>query len=144
MTESIQPTPTQTGSNERRVLVLGAGASRAVSYANRSPNLSPVDSDFFDLLQRHEVKSAKADKQWEAIARVVGRVRMMPFEYWRSMERAFYTLHLRAYMAEKLGLMEFDDTDEMIVGDFAKSIQALLRAAHGTRTCQLQWLLSKI
>jgi hypothetical protein len=34
------------------MLVLGAGASRAVSYAHQGEMLSPLDSDFFDLLQR--------------------------------------------------------------------------------------------
>jgi CHASE2 domain-containing sensor protein len=36
----------------RIALVLGAGASRAVSYAHLGQVPSPLDSDFFDLLQR--------------------------------------------------------------------------------------------
>lgn len=36
--------------------VLGAGVSRAVSYPQKSDILSPLDRDFFDLLQRLDPK----------------------------------------------------------------------------------------
>jgi hypothetical protein len=37
-----------------RAVVLGAGASRSVSYAHEREQPSPLDSDFFDLLNRLE------------------------------------------------------------------------------------------
>jgi hypothetical protein len=39
----------------RVTLVLGAGASRGVSYAHQGRIPSPLDGDFFDLLQRLEL-----------------------------------------------------------------------------------------
>jgi TFIIF-interacting CTD phosphatase-like protein len=59
---------------------------------------SPLDSDFFDLLQRLE----PAQEDLEAVQSVLEQVSSLPQECWRSMERAFYTLHLRPYLAEKL------------------------------------------
>jgi len=40
----------------RTTLLLGAGASRAVSYAGKRSTRSPLDADFFELLQRGETK----------------------------------------------------------------------------------------
>src|SRR5260221_687753 len=104
-------------------VVLGAGASRSVSYAHRGGYPSPLDSDFFDLLQR--LRPTHDDK--EAVASILQRVSSLPHECWRSMERAFYTLHLRAYMAEKLAGRVQGPSDNQIVAEFARCVQALLR-----------------
>src|ERR1700726_1242520 len=77
--------------------VLGAGA-RAVSYARRTDVASPLDRDFFDLLQRLQAK----EKDDVAVRWVLGKILTLPFEYRRSLERAFYTLHLRSYLQRKL------------------------------------------
>src|SRR5437899_711099 len=79
-------------------LVCGAGASRGVSYADQVDIQSPLDADFFDLLQR--VEAPAGDR--EAVQSVLRQVQRLPYECWRSMERAFYTLHLRAYLSAKL------------------------------------------
>jgi hypothetical protein len=49
------------------------------------------------------------------------------------MERAFYTLHLQAFMEETLG--EVSDRSEAVVSKFARCVQALLRKAHAKQTC---------
>jgi hypothetical protein len=113
-------------------VVLGAGASRSVSYAHKGGYPSPLDSDFFDLLQR--LRPADEDK--EAVRSVLQQVSSLPHECWRSMERAFYTLHLRAYMAEKLAGHVQVPSDNQVVAEFARCVQALLRKAHGTNRCQ--------
>jgi len=116
-------------------LVLGAGASRGVSYAKQREIPSPLDRDFFDLLQRFDPDSKDA----ECIARALRWAQQLPSEYWRSMEKAFYTLHLKAYLSERLNKpprerMAAKD-DEDVVSTFLIAIGALLRAAHGTETC---------
>jgi hypothetical protein len=113
-------------------LILGAGASRAVSYAHLGEYPSPLDSDFFDLLQR--LRPRKRDRR--AVGFVLRESAALGYDLRRSMERAFYTLHLRAYLAEKLDA-DLDDvpSDETVVEAFARSVQALLREAHGTNVC---------
>jgi hypothetical protein len=113
-----------------RVLVLGAGASHGVSYAHQGKMASPLDRDFFDLLQR--LAPSKSDR--DAVSFILNAIRTLPHECRRSMERSFYTLHLGAYLARKLGA-EQDVTDEKIIADFARCIQGLLRAAHRMNTC---------
>jgi hypothetical protein len=49
------------------------------------------------------------------------------------MEKTFYTLQLRAYLAEKLA--DAPKKDEEVIRNFARCIQALLRKAHGTKRC---------
>jgi hypothetical protein len=118
----------------RIAIVLGAGASRGVSYSDRGGIQSPLDSDFFDLLQRLE--PAKQDAR--AVQSVITEVQALPYECWRSMERAFYTLHLRAYMLAKLEEDEDEvdeDADKDVIRDFARCIQAVLRKAHGKQIC---------
>src|SRR4051794_25680346 len=114
-------------------IVLGAGASRAVSYAHEADYASPLDADFFDLLQRLTVEAKGEDS--EAVESVLRRVRNLPDEYWGTMERAFYTLHLRTYLAAKLDHQGLDDSAETLLAEFARAVQRLLRAAHGKRVC---------
>jgi len=114
-------------------LVLGAGASRGVSYADAGDILSPLDADFFDLLQR--TAPATSEKDELAVAHVIAEVQKLPYDYWRSMERAFYTLHLSAYMTTKLK-HDADHRDEQVIKEFAQCVQVLLRKAHGKRTCK--------
>ena len=53
------------------------------------------------------------------------------------MERSFYTLQLRAYMAEKLKATHSSGpSDDEMVANFARCIQALLRSAHGKEFCK--------
>lgn len=115
----------------RLTLILGAGASRGVSYANPGEFPSPLDGDFFDLLQR--LKPPSDDRA--AVDFILEEVSKLPAEFRRSMERSFYTLHLRAYLRRK-----FSDSDkseeEKLVGCFAHSTEALLRESHGKRTCE--------
>jgi hypothetical protein len=114
------------------VLVLGAGASRAVSYAHLGEYPSPLDSDFFDLLQRLRPR----DHDKKAVRFVLKNVGELPNDSRHSMERAFFTLHLRAYLAEQLeSNLEDIPSDKTIVGAFARCAQALLRKAHGTNVC---------
>jgi hypothetical protein len=113
------------------VVVLGAGASRSVSYARQGGNLSPLDSDFFDLLRRlqHLESNQEQARQWilEALPSIAEGQR-------RSLERAFYTLHLRALMAAKLKVHVGYSIEDVVLR-FVTSIDATLRAAHGTKTC---------
>lgn len=119
---------------KHRVVVLGAGASRSVSYRVKTETPSPLDYDFFDLLQRQSARIT-LDRRGNAIVRVLDRMKRLPHEYWRTMERAFYTLHLRAYVAEKLGSSDVVGTDQAVIADFATCIQSLLRSAHGKHVC---------
>jgi hypothetical protein len=103
--------------------VLGAGASRGVSYAETAALPSPLDYDFFDLLQR--LNRRKRDRK--AVKDVLEDVAALPRKYWRSFERAFYTLQLRAYLSKKLKVEEPYKRDSRIVTDFALCMYALLR-----------------
>lgn len=134
----MSPRPTRR--NGIMTLVLGAGASRAVSYPQKSDMLSPLDRDFFDLLQRLDPK----EKDKDAVDWVLDQVAGLPLDYRRSMEKAFYTLQSRAYMRRKLADASQEE-EENVVGRFARAIVALLRKAHGTQTCRHHnWLLSDL
>jgi hypothetical protein len=103
-----------------------------VSYADLGGYPSPLDSDFFDLLQRLTPRT----KDRAAVDLVLKQVRTLSFDVRRSMERAFYTLHLGAYLAEKLNAKSKGAlTDDEIVGAFARCVQALLRKSHGKQVC---------
>jgi hypothetical protein len=124
---SHRSTPTEP--KERITIVLGAGASRGVSYAHQGEMPSPLDYDFFDLLQR--LTPRKNDV--ESRERVLKAVSTLPHSYRASMEKSFYTLQLKAYLSEKLAGKP--RTDEEVIRDFARCIQALLRNAHGKKRC---------
>jgi hypothetical protein len=114
------------------VVVLGAGASRAVSYGDDGEILSPLDADFFDLLQRVDAGAKNKD----AVSSILSQVQKLPYGCWRSMERSFYTLHMRAYLQSKLD-SEYEEYhfDEDLIKHFAQCVQVLLRKAHGTQMC---------
>jgi hypothetical protein len=121
-------------------VVLGAGASRAVSYADRCFP-SPLDRDFFDLLQRFRPRyrnKAFQRKVEEAGNFIVEKALM--FDDGRlvdSMERIFYTLHQNAVLHHKLFPQEFtSNPDDDLQTKFTIATQALLRSAHGTRACR--------
>lgn len=123
---------------ESATFVLGAGASRSVSYAACSDVQSPLDRDFFDLLQR----LAPREKDEPAVEWVRDQIGTLPFEYRRSLEKTFYTLHLRSYLRRKLTGATMDQ-EENVIGNFARAVVAVLRKAHGTETCQYhQWLFA--
>jgi|GEM_PF-5281616 len=117
----------------RTSVILGAGASRGVSYANVTDIPSPLDGDFFDLLQRlepHEKDepAVKAVREWAMSPKDIALR--------RSLERMFYTLHLRAYLGEKLIGGRREVSSKQVITNFALAVQSLLRKAHGTRTCK--------
>jgi hypothetical protein len=112
---------------EETIVVLGAGASRGVSYGKNLEFPSPLDYDFFDLLQRLKPESMDS----KAVKAVLRRVNLLPRDYWRSFERSFYTMQLKAYLSEKFEIDEDHETAERIVTDFALCVHALLRKAHG-------------
>jgi hypothetical protein len=113
-------------------IVLGAGASRAVSYAHRGEILSPLDADFFDLLQR---LTDIEDPDRTAVESVLRQVDALSHGYRRSMERAFYTLHLAAYLERKLTGADDESREHQLLEHFARAVQALLRKAHGKKIC---------
>lgn len=126
-------TPPVGGRNEainHNAMILGAGASRGVSYAHEVDLPSPLDYDFFDLLQR--LIPSESDR--EACDYVLRAVGTLPHEYRRSMEKSFYTLQLRAYLSEILARQPKADVD--VIRHFARAIQAVLRQAHGRKKCK--------
>lgn len=113
-------------------LVLGAGASRSASYAATRRILSPLDSDFFELLQKIEPN----EKDEAAVSELIQWVLAAGEALWSSMERSFYTLHLQAQMSEVLFPAErLDANVERLLRCFTRSVDALLRVAHGTQSC---------
>ena len=95
---------------KRIVVLLGAGASRGVSYAGKMQIPSPLDRDYFDLLQRF--KHSQQDDA--AILNVVKWTQDLSFEYWRSMEHGFYTLQSSSYPAKKLKIKEHSQAMPML------------------------------
>lgn len=128
-------------------VILGAGASRAVIYGpgfrrmgtSQWPSTmpSPLDNDFFDLLQRltaqtqHDVNVDGRIK--EALKNVVEAALKRPGDsLWKSMEKMFYSLHINAVLRDKLFPGEFiGDPARKLVHDFVLCIRALFNEAHG-------------
>ncbi|HEV2499057.1 MAG TPA: SIR2 family protein [Terriglobia bacterium] len=131
-------------------VILGAGASRDVSYAkgecflpsDHGPLMpSPLDSDFFDLLQRFEAQARDGEVK-KAMRRILDRV----FEWrgepiWQSMEKIFYSLHVSAALEQRLIAPQRGDLVRNLVNEFLLSIRALLNEAHGTRPCNRHAML---
>ena len=118
----------------KTTLILGAGASRGVSYASEMPSLSPLDSDFYELLQR--LKPKQGSEEAEAVKFVLKTVQSGEDDLWSSMEKMFYTLHMRALLHEKLLPDESPaGSVDKLVKSFTRAIRSLLRAAHGERRC---------
>ena len=125
-------------------VILGAGASRDVSYAtgetdsasDLGPRMpSPLDSDFFDLLQRFEAQTQDGAVR-EAMHRILNRVFKWKGEpIWQSMEKMFYSLHVSATLEYRLIAPGERDLARELVNDFMLSIRALLNEAHATRRC---------
>src|SRR5580698_10892838 len=90
--------------------VVGAGASRSVSYSREIDVLSPLDRDFFDLLQRLEAQ----EKDEGAVEWVLESMATFPFEYRRSLEKAFSTLHLRSYLRRKLSGADTSEEEAVV------------------------------
>lgn len=121
-------------------LLLGAGASRGVSYADEMFAESPLDSDFFDILQRLELKG---NEPWKIKFReskefVLKSASDRPGDaLWRSLEKMFYTLHLSAVVEHKLFPDRFDeDPAKLLLKHFARALQGTLRAAHKKNVCE--------
>lgn len=68
--------------------------------------------------------------------KILKGVRSLSADCWRSFERSFYTLQLRAYINDKLSGDQRGQSDETIIKDFARCVQSLLRKAHGKRVCE--------
>jgi hypothetical protein len=66
----------------RTTVLLGAGASRAVSYAGKRAIRSPLDADFFELLQKVEAK----DKDETAVSDLIHWILAVHSPVWNSME----------------------------------------------------------
>jgi len=117
----------------RTTLLLGAGASRAVSYAGKRSIRSPLDADFFELLQKVEAK----DKDETAVSELIQWILAAHSPVWNSMERTFYTLHMRARMQEVLFPAErLDANVKKLLTCFTRAVDTLLRKAHGTEACK--------
>lgn len=114
------------------VVVLGAGASRSVSYAHLGRSLSPLDTDFVDLLDRLD---GLATNQETARRWVLQHIGQLPDSYRHSLEKSFYSLHLRALMAKHLAI-DGESPESTVVKNFVTSIDATLRAAHGKSICE--------
>lgn len=94
--------------------------------------MSPLDGDFFDLLGRLR---GLAGNQTKSRAWVFKQLDTLSQNQRESLERSFYTLHLRALMASKLDAkLSYDE--QTVVSNFVICIDATLRAAHGKRTCE--------
>lgn len=132
-------------------VILGAGASRDVSYAtgdgcsggDLGPSMrSPLDGDFFDLLQQLATHVEESEAK-ESMRRIIDKVvnwKSQPL--WRSMEGMFYNLHVSAVLEHKLYLADRPpDPARQLVNDFLRSIRRLLGEAHGTRVCVRHQLL---
>jgi len=118
--------------HRRITVILGAGASRAASYARNKPIRSPLDSDVFELLQKLEPRA----KDEPAISELIPWILASAEPIWNSMERTFYTLHVRARMSEVLfSDQNIEATSSKLLNCFTRSINALLREAHGTELC---------
>ncbi|MGH9432222.1 MAG: hypothetical protein ACRD3T_11845, partial [Terriglobia bacterium] len=126
-------------------VILGSGASRGVSYAtgdtreasDMGPTMpSPLDSDFFDLLQ-HRVAHVQDPGIKEAMQRIIDRaIKWKGESLWQSMEKMFYSLHVSAVLNHKLIAPQGSpDVAKELVNDFVLSIRALLKEAHGPRAC---------
>jgi hypothetical protein len=74
----------------------------------------------------------------ESVRRVIKRVMSYKGEpLWQSMEKMFYTLHVRAVLDYTLlHGSKGPDPGHELVQDFLASIRALLSEAHGTRACE--------
>lgn len=132
-------------------VILGAGASRDVSYArggegcsggDMGPKMpSPLDSDFFDLLQQLEAQTKNTPAK-EAMRRIIDKVlKWKGDSLWQSMEKMFYSLHLSEMLDHKLFAPESYRSLKELVNDFLLSIRALLNEAHGTRVCMRHCML---
>jgi SIR2-like domain len=117
-------------------LVLGAGASRSVSYAASRDLPSPLDRDFFDLLQRRRPRHTDR----VAVDWVLDNMATLPADYRRSLERAFYTLQVRAHLRHKLAAGPSDE-EANLVGYFARAVVGVLREAHGKEICRHHLIL---
>ena len=116
-----------------KTILLGAGASRSVNYDIRPrPMPSPLDSDFFQLLQRLEEKSASQSSVDAVLNLWRQNVDDQPWD--ESMERLFFRMHLRETLREKL-LGSSNNQVLALEENFATAIAALLRAAHKTHSC---------
>lgn len=112
-------------------VVLGAGASRGVSYASKRPVFSPLDSDFIALLQQ----LTPSERDQEAVDWVLKQAFSDQTRLWESMERFFYTLHMRAKIGETL-FHSGEISAAEVEARFARAIQSLLRAAHQKEVCK--------
>ena len=72
---------------KRVAFVSGSGASRGVSHRNEGSVQSPLDFDFFDLLQRVEAGAYDTP----AIRSILDQVQRLPYDHWRSMKGLLHT-----------------------------------------------------
>ncbi len=124
--------PTKKVPREFTTVVLGAGASRGVSYCGDSGCLSPLDADFFQILAQQNPNDEQLRRSVRA---VLDECYSYPFQerLWDSMEKAFYTMHLNRVIGFEI--FRQDDVLEIFLENFARCVEYLLRQAHGRRVC---------
>ena len=123
-----------------KTVLLGAGASRGVSYRPEMQMDSPLDSDFYDLLLRLHVNLKRKKLQrriYKAKHYITDLARSGVGEnLWGSMEKLFYSSHVRETMRQMIEpTKDGIDSVKELEEHFAVAIQSLLPVAHGTERC---------
>src|ERR1035437_8081663 len=123
-----------------KTVLLGAGASRGVSYRPEMQMDSPLDSDFYDLLLRLHVNMKRKKLQrriYKAKHYITDLARSGVGEnLWGSMEKLFYSSHVRETMRQMIEpTKDGIDSVKELEEHFAVAIQSLLPVAHGTERC---------
>jgi hypothetical protein len=107
---------------------------------------SPLDSDFCDLLLRLDVRY-KNKKLQGRIYKAKDYITEQALsgggdDLWSSMEKLFYSLHVRETMRQMIGSTKTGPNSvKELEENFAVALQALLRVAHGKRQCKFHWSL---
>jgi len=115
-----------------RSIILGAGASRGVSYAEQRSMPSPLDGDFFDLLQRLDTRR----RFGSAVSFVIERCLERPEDrLWQSMEQLFYSMYLRATIGDVINDKPSERRRREVIKKFTRALEVLLREAHGKASC---------
>jgi len=109
----------------------GGGKSWGV-LCYQAANSFPLDCDFFELLQKID----PASKDEPAVTELIQWILASDDGTWSSMERTFYTLYIRARMSEILFPQEKSEVSvARLLSSFTRAIDALLRVAHGKKSC---------
>jgi hypothetical protein len=80
------------GAATRIAVVIGAGASRGVSYAEKRATFNHRLTGISSIC----CSGSRPGQSAQAVQSVVKQAQKLSYDCLRSMERAFYTIHLRA------------------------------------------------